>query len=117
MIKVNEHSKNERIGLLRRRITIKSYAPTQDVYGGEVVTWSDLKTVWANVDYSNRTSDEKDESSRITAFTDIVFTIRYDATILDKKLRVSYRSKLYDIKSITEEGMEQFLILRSELKE
>ena len=36
-------------GRLDQRITIKQKVATQDTFGGETVTWSDVCTVWAQV--------------------------------------------------------------------
>jgi SPP1 family predicted phage head-tail adaptor len=36
-------------GRLDQRITIKQKVATQDTFGGETVTWTDVCTVWAQV--------------------------------------------------------------------
>lgn len=39
-----------RIGPLRNRVTIESYAKSRDGYGAEVETWSRFADVWASVE-------------------------------------------------------------------
>lgn len=112
-----QQDKNERIGKLSEVITIQSATSEKDAAGGETTIWADLKTIWANVDYSQTGSDEKEESKRLTAFTTVTFTIRYDAELLDKKNRINYQSNLYDITAITELGRNQYLVISTELKE
>ena len=36
-------------GLLRHRVTIQQRETSKDAYGQDVITWSDLATVWARV--------------------------------------------------------------------
>jgi SPP1 family predicted phage head-tail adaptor len=36
-------------GRLRHRITLQSKETTRDVMGGEIITWVDVATVWAEV--------------------------------------------------------------------
>lgn len=109
--------KGERIGKLSEVITMQAATSEKDAAGGESIIWTDLKTIWANVDYSQTGSDEKEESKRLTAFTMVTFTIRYDAELWDKKNRINYKSNLYDLKSITELGRQQYLVITTELKE
>jgi len=117
MIKIKSHSDQERIGKLDRRIIIQGYTVIQDDYGGEIVTFADLAEVWANVDFKHNTSDEAEESSRLTATTDTLFTVRYDERFFDKKNRIIWKTKEYNIKSIVELGRKEYILMTCELKE
>lgn len=93
--------RNATIGQLRERCTIQQCAVTINDYGEEMETWTDLATTWCEVQYNINTSNEEITSERQTATTDIRFTLRR-RTDVNNKMRISYRSNLYNIVAITE---------------
>ena len=112
-------NRNEQIGKLDRRISIEAYTETLSDSGAETLEWEELMMVWAGITYANNTAGhpERLESNRETAVTNIVFRIRYGKDFLDKKLRVIFDEKEYDIISITEDGRREFLNLSALLHE
>ena len=109
---------NAEIGDLNRRVTLRSYSDARNSYGGEDETHADLATVWAAVEYgTSKTLNREGVSSDIlTAFTDVVFTIRFREDI-DKRSEVVYDSKTYTIQTITELGYKRFTQIFAELQE
>lgn len=81
-------------GVLNRQITIQQYTATRDSYGGEVQTWADHVTVWAQK--SHRTSREFFAAQKVNAETTDMFIIRYRSGIA-VKMRVVFDGKTYDI--------------------
>jgi len=92
-----------RIGPLRHRVRIDQKSVTRDAHGAEVVTWSEVDTVWAAVEplaglerYAN------DIDQRIAEATTRI-RVRYRAD-LDQTMRVVHTigtySHTYDIRAI-----------------
>lgn len=92
-------NKNEKVGILRERLTIQTVSETRSDTGHAAQTWSDLATVWAAVNYRVLPSDEKNMTGRKVAEQVISFRIRYRSDVTEKN-RISYRDELYDIVSI-----------------
>ena len=104
------------IGDMDRRITIQSGSVTVNEYHGESLTWADVATVWAKVDWQ-ASPDESQQADRKTATTKVDFTIRYAAAYRDKKLRISYDGMLFDVQTVLEIGRRRFLKLETKLYE
>jgi SPP1 family predicted phage head-tail adaptor len=79
------------------------------------LTWRDLATVWAGVEYSKTGSDESMAAERETSFRRVAFLIRFRADV-EEKMIVVYRGEQYDIEAIGEDGRKGFLILQTERK-
>jgi|TARA_R100000084_G_scaffold107957_1_gene69358 SPP1 family predicted phage head-tail adaptor len=111
------------IGELDRRITIQSYSASQDAYGEAIKTWSNLISLWANVNFKGGST--KDIAERVTATSKVIFTIRnYGSTVdtINESMRVKYKdrgvAKHYYINVINEiDGRDGFLELETEQKE
>ena len=104
-------------GTMDRRITIQSKNITFDTAGSEVVTWSDVATVWCDVeDVASSAAGEKTEDKQLTASQKTTFTIRYrtDVTLVDQ---IIYESKTYDINGITELGRRDGLALDAKYRD
>ena len=101
------------IGTLDRKIVIERYTATRDAYGGEVVTWAILATVWAGVEYGQKISDEKQDTAKQIATKNIVFNIRY-STAYTEKDRILFESEYYDILNITHLGRKRFTVIEAE---
>jgi SPP1 family predicted phage head-tail adaptor len=105
------------IGRLHNRITFKSKTGVSDGAGGYVNTLADYYTCWAEMvsDGNTRTNISGTDGIK----DDITFRIRYTTSkTFDKKLVISFQSKLYMINSIINEGdrNKYFLIGCSTLK-
>ena len=90
-----------RAGGLYRRVTLRRKTVTYDEYGGEIVTWNDLATVFAEV--RQQSGREFIAAAQVQAERLVVFFIRWfpGLTVLD---RVSYAGTLHDIAEVREIG-------------
>ena len=92
-----------------RRITFQLLTRDRDTYGDEVASWANIATaptVWAEV--TELKGKETFEAAQITSFADIRFRIRFRSD-LNERLRISYKTRHYNIQSITEIGREDGL--------
>lgn len=101
-------------GNLDRRITIESETITRDEWGGEVLSWATLASVWAGIDYN--TAGETVEAEQQTALSRINFIIRY-RTDLTSRMRVYYNFKYFTITGIKEIGRQVGNVLQCELRD
>jgi SPP1 family predicted phage head-tail adaptor len=105
------------IGRLMNRITFKSKTGASDGAGGFVNTLADYYTCWAEI---VRDSNSRTNVAETDGFaTDITFRIRYTTSkVFDKKLIISFQSRLYMINSVINEQdrNKYFLIGCSTLK-
>ena len=105
------------IGRLMNRITFQSKTSVSDSAGGFVNNLVDYYTCWAEI---VRDSESRTNIAGTDGFaTDITFRIRYTTSkIFDKKLVISFQSKLYVINSVINEQdrNKYFLIGCSTLK-
>lgn len=85
------------LGRLRHRVTIQQQSSTQDGYGEQVNTWSNLKTVWASVEPLQ--GRERFAAQQVQTETTTRIKMRYLAGI-ESKMRVAYGTKTYDIMSV-----------------
>jgi len=87
------------IGKFHNRITFKSKTSVSDGAGGFVNTLADYYTCWAEI---YRDSESKtDIAGKDNLANDITFRIRYtESKVIDNKLVISYKSKLYMINSV-----------------
>lgn len=84
-------------GRLRQRVTIQEKDPTQDEYGEEVPTWSDVATVWAAVEPLR--GREFLEAQRVGAEVTTRIRIRYRDGIVPE-MRVVWGDHVYDIEAV-----------------
>ena len=101
--------------LLRDQVKIQQYSTSTDPTGGEVLTWSDLATVWCRVEYQV-TSAEGEAAMQITAYTRIVFTIRRVAA-LHPKMRMLYGSQTCDILTISDDPKKEYQRVECEIRD
>ena len=88
-----------KIGDLRHRVTIQEKAVTIDAYGGEVVTWSTVATVWAAVEpLSGR---EFLEGRRLENEINHRIRIRYREG-LTPSMRVTWGDRAFDVEAVTD---------------
>ena len=86
-------------GKLRRRVTIQEPEVTRGDTGGEVVTWADLATVWANIKPLTGQELLAARQSVATALVTTQIEIRYRSD-LDSKMRVVHGSQVYEIVAV-----------------
>lgn len=88
-----------RIGPLRHRVNIQRPVPTQNDFGEEIITWSTLASVWANVlPASGRESYIPSGEQQLAVITHRV-QLRY-RTDLGPKMRVVWEDRSLDIESV-----------------
>lgn len=75
-----------RAGKLDRRITLRAKSTTKNSFGEDVVTWTDVATVWA--EWLPKGGSERWASQRVIDTADGAFQIRYrsDVDALDEVL-------------------------------
>jgi SPP1 family predicted phage head-tail adaptor len=99
------------IGRMQNRITFKSKTSVSDSAGGFVNTLVDYYTCWAEMvsDSNTRTNIASTDGFK----DDITFKIRYTTSkVFDKKLVISFKSRLYMINSIiNQEDRNKYLLI------
>lgn len=84
-------------GRLNQRVTLRSKAVTQDVWGAPVETWSDVDTVWAAVEpLSGR---EFFAAAQVQAEQLTRITIRYRTGVTPAML-VAHGARRYDVQAV-----------------
>lgn len=101
-------------GKLRHRIVIEAKTVTQDTFGDLTETWATFATVWAAIEpLSVR---DFIASSQVQAGVSARITIRALSGLLPS-MRISYRSKVYNIAGILpdkDSGLEYVTLAVSE---
>jgi len=99
---------------LRNRVTIQEKTVTQNTYGEEVITWSDVATVWGAVEPIR--GDEFIAMRREGAELTTRIVIRYRSGVVTEN-RVTFGSHTYDIESIihVEERQREMHLMCREL--
>jgi SPP1 family predicted phage head-tail adaptor len=101
-------------GKLDRRVTLRSKATTQDAYGGQSVTWTDIAEVWARKLSSKGrefysggvTLSGGEVGIQIRRTPTVSVLTQLDVFVLD--------GKIYNIKSIDEVGRRDYLTIMGE---
>lgn len=106
-------AKRERIGQMRHRVVIQQYSAARNSHGEEILTWSTLATVWAEVLQTTGGSDEGEQAKRQTAKTAAVFRMYYRAG-LNEKMRLFWGGKVWNIRSIIPDNLLQYMVLEAE---
>lgn len=95
---------------LSKRVTLQTATETRDTDGSVIQTWSDTATVRAAVE--PLVGREYWAAQQINAERTVRFRIRYRSGVTPK-MRVSYDSRVFDIKSainVNERGRELVLM-------
>jgi SPP1 family predicted phage head-tail adaptor len=91
------------IGRMQNRITFKSKTSVSDSAGGFVNTLVDYYTCWAEIVRDNESKTNLIEKDSIN--NGITFRIRYTTSkVLDNKLVISFKNRLYLINSVINEN-------------
>lgn len=77
------------IASLDKRVTVQTLTTTRGAAGGEVITWSDLRTVWAMVEYMATGNDETIIGDQPTVMYRTRITMRYQGDVTEK-MRIVY---------------------------
>lgn len=98
---------------MRHRVIIRTYSTTRNAAGEEVITWSDLATVWAAIEHKIGGSGETEQAKQTTAKTSVVFRIRY-RTGLNEKMIIVWNAKAWNIRSLLPDYDLSYLIIEAE---
>lgn len=87
-------------GDLRERVTIQDKTVTQDGYGAEVITWTEVGTYWAAVE--PLAGREFLEGRQLVAEVTTRIRIRYQGSDVDirPEMRAVYRSRYFEIVAV-----------------
>lgn len=87
-------------GTLNRRITIKVPSTTQDGYGQEAQTWTDVVTCWASIKAA--TSREVYAAAGFVSQLSHIVTIRYTSAQITSAMRVSYDNRVLQVQAVVD---------------
>lgn len=88
-----------RAGLLSHRITLQEKSVSRDEYGGEIVSWIDVGTFWANVEPLRLKEYLAVRAAQ--ADVDLKVTMRYVAGV-KADWRMMWDGAAYDIASVVD---------------
>lgn len=87
------------IASLRKRVTLQRRGMTQDAFGQQTTTWTDVCTIWASIEPLS--AHELLAAQSVTSEVSHKITIRYRADLADPSvvaaLRVSYGTRIFNI--------------------
>jgi SPP1 family predicted phage head-tail adaptor len=90
-------------GQLNKQITIQQFEVTELESGQEVKEWTDLITLFANIDYKKGSErfEGKNVSGQLVATQKMVVTIYNRVATFNEQNRIMFENNLYAIVSIT----------------
>ena len=86
-----------RAGVLHEQVKIQSKSVTRDTDGGEIITWTDVATVWASIEPLR--GQEFLEASGLHANVDHRIRVRHMSGILPS-MRVLYGDRAFNINAV-----------------
>lgn len=95
-------------GKMNRRIVMQVRTVSKDATGSRVETWADSATVWAEAVTQKGNEGTLADADRFQDSRQ--FRIRY-RSLDPSNNRILYQSKFYNIKGITEEGIQTGLLI------
>ncbi len=84
---------------MNRLVEIQSRAVVRDSFGGEIVTWPTLATVWAAAKVTGVSENFKNDARRRVPIRNAEFRILWRADVRESS-RLIYRGLIWDIKGI-----------------
>lgn len=95
---MRRRSKN--IGKFLNKVTIQSESLTQDGAGGWDNTWTDVHSVWADIEPS--TGSESLEAEQLLGKSPFKFTMRYSSEVagIDNQHRIKWGDRYFNIHSV-----------------
>ena len=95
---------------LDRIVEIQSRRITRDAFGSEIVSWSEIDKVWANVNQTGASENFENNADRDVALRNSTIRIRWRDDVQETS-RVVYDGFLWDINGIAEVGYRRELEL------
>lgn len=108
MIDVNYRRGGE-IGAMTKRIAIYSNTIGYNALNEVQLTPTLIGERWADI--QPYTSTESDILSREVSMRQLQIRIRYDVNLINMELVVSYQGRDYDIETMIDDGMNEYLTL------
>lgn len=105
--------KNERIGQMRHRVELVKPEFTRDDYGAQVKHWVGAGYKWAQIEFKEGASDEKNDVNRLTSIVAIRVRLRFDA-LIQPTWRLVHYGKSYDVLTVLPDAMRHYMILECE---
>lgn len=93
---------------MNRRICIETFTTDKDTFGQPLKTWTELKSVWADIRPLGST--ERFEASQVNRQVTVKMRI-YHRTDITERMRILYDGDYYDIQGIKEIGFREGLEL------
>ena len=102
-------------GTLRKRITLQQQSLSVDSYGQQVITWTDVATVWASLEPSVGRELVAAQAVRLDQPTTI--TIRWQPSFASPRtvaaMRAVYNGRTFNIHSVENEDERNVLLTLS----
>jgi len=97
---------------MRERVTLQSPARAADGAGGADVSWTDVATIWAQVEEG--AGGERLAGERLAARAALTLTLRYRVGITTE-MRVLWSGRVLNIRAVRDaDGRKRFLTLECE---
>lgn len=103
-----------RAGRKDRRIVIQAMTTAKSTFGTDAETWTAYKEVWAEV--TPVVGDEKYGSDQLTSEAFTNFKFNFISGISPKTHRISYDSKIYDIRYVQEVSRREALLITGKVQ-
>lgn len=87
-----------RPGWLKHRVTIEQASATQNDHGEQVLTWADVREVWASIEPMR--GQEYIISKTMQAAVDHRIRMRYIADLTPHNHRIRYGERIFEIESV-----------------
>ena len=94
-------------GRLRHRVTIQEKSVTDNAAGEEIITWSDVATVWAAIEPVRGAEFWEAQQEQAERPAKIVMRYRSDVTVAN---RLIWGSHTYDIESVVRPAERQIML-------
>ena len=91
--------------VLDRIVELQERRVTRDNFGSEVVSWSEIDKVWANVKQTGTSEDFENDANRAVALRNATIRIRWRGDVQETS-RVVYDGFPWDIKGIAEPWLQ-----------
>lgn len=88
-------------GRLRNRVTIQYPVTAQNEYNEEVITWTDLDQVWADIRPTSARERMISSADQLQAAIDHVIIIRWRSDISTKQ-RIKFGTRIFDIEGFAD---------------
>ena len=100
-------------GTLRKRITLQQQTPSLDPYGQQIVSWSDVASVWASIEPS--VGRELMAAQAVSLDQPTTITLRWQPAFASPKavaaMRAVYKGRIFNIHSVENEGERNAVLI------